>query len=75
MWFLTSALLSRAKPLRCSSGATIKDFERGSDCRQSTLHKWYRALEGAGVEFIDDDAERGPGVRMRHSGKVATKRK
>jgi hypothetical protein len=26
----------------------------------STLNKWYRALEGAGVEFIDEDAERNP---------------
>jgi hypothetical protein len=41
----------------------------------STLNNWYRALEGAGVEFIDDDAERGLGVRLRHSGKSAGKRK
>jgi Flp pilus assembly protein TadB len=33
----------------------------------STLNKWYRALEGAGVEFIGEDpaADRGQGVRMR----------
>jgi hypothetical protein len=27
---------------------------RGSDPKLSTLNKWRRALEGAGVEFIDD---------------------
>jgi len=41
----------------------------------SALNKWYRALEGAGVEFIDDDDDRGPGVRLRHSGKPTGKRK
>ena len=45
-----------------------------TDPKLSTLNKWYRALEGAGVEFIDDDAERGPGM-SRHSGKPAGKRK
>ena len=45
-----------------------------SDPKLSTLNKWYCALEGAGIEFIDDDAERGPGVRRR-SGKPAGKRK
>ena len=45
----------------------------GSDPKLSTLNKWYRALEGVGVEFIDDDAERGPGVRLRRSGKPARK--
>jgi hypothetical protein len=43
----------------------------------STLNKWCRALEGAGVEFIDEDedGERGPGVRLRHGSKPASKRK
>jgi hypothetical protein len=36
------------------------------------LNKWYRALEGAGVEFIDEDAERGLGVRLQ-KGKPAGK--
>jgi hypothetical protein len=40
----------------------------------SALNKWYRALEGAGVEFIDEDAERGPGLRLQ-KGKGAGKRK
>ena len=60
----------------CTAVETLQGFEsRGSDPKLSTLNKWYRALEGAGVEFIDDDAERGPGVRLRHSGKPASKRK
>ena len=48
---------------------------RGSDPKLSARNKWYRALEGAGVEFIDEDAERGPGVRLRLSVKPAGKRK
>jgi hypothetical protein len=31
----------------------------------STLHKWHRALEAAGVIFIDPDEKDGPGVRLR----------
>jgi transcriptional regulator with XRE-family HTH domain len=48
---------------------TVKRFEfRGSDPKQSTLLKWKRALEQAGVELIDDGAhsfEGGPGVRFK----------
>jgi transcriptional regulator with XRE-family HTH domain len=48
---------------------TVKGFERdGTDPKLSTLHKWRRALEAAGVEFIDDGRksdEGGPGVRFR----------
>jgi transcriptional regulator with XRE-family HTH domain len=48
---------------------TIRNFEHGvSDPKLSTLHKWRRALEAAGVEFIDPDAksdEGGAGVRLR----------
>jgi hypothetical protein len=41
------------------------------------LIKWSRALEAAGIELIDEDleADRGPGVRLRHVGKAAGKRK
>jgi hypothetical protein len=49
------------------------DQRASSDSKLSTLNKWYRALEGAGVEFIDD-AEHGPGVRLQ-KGKPAGKRK
>jgi transcriptional regulator with XRE-family HTH domain len=45
---------------------TIKDFEiNGSDPKQGTVQKWRRALEQAGVEFIDPIDDRGPGVRLR----------
>jgi hypothetical protein len=42
---------------RCSSKADVISI--------STLHKWRRALEAAGVMFIDPDDEHGPGVRLR----------
>jgi hypothetical protein len=47
----------------------------GADSKISTLNKIRRALEGAGIEFIDDDVDRGPGEKPRHSGKPAGKRK
>lgn len=58
-----------------TSAPTIQAFEAlGSDPKLSTLNKWYRALAAAGVEFIDEDAERGPGVRLQ-KGKPTSKRK
>lgn len=49
---------------------TIQDFEaRGSDPKLSTLGKWRRALERAGVVFIDPDYDMGPGVRLRTGAK------
>jgi len=57
---------------------TIRNFEQGiSDPKLSTLHKWRRALEAAGVEFIDPDAksdEGGAGVRLRGAKGEAVKR-
>jgi hypothetical protein len=51
------------------ASVTIKGFELlGADSKISTLNKLRRALEQAGVEFIDDGAhsyEGGPGVRLR----------
>jgi transcriptional regulator with XRE-family HTH domain len=45
---------------------TTRLFERGdTDPRISTAHKWRTALEAAGVIFIDEDEEAGPGVRLR----------
>ena len=45
---------------------TVKGFERdGTDPKLSTLHKWRRALEAAGVMFIDPDEKYGPGVRLK----------
>jgi hypothetical protein len=49
---------------------TIRNFEHGvSDPKLSTLHKWRRALEAAGVLFIDPNAksdEGGAGVRLQN---------
>lgn len=48
------------------STLAIKSFEtRGSDPRQTTIYKWIRALEKAGVVFLDEDKDGGPGVRLR----------
>jgi len=48
---------------------TIRNFEHGdSDPKLSTLHKWCRALEAAGGEFIESLAksdEAGAGIRLR----------
>jgi len=58
-----------------TAAPTVQAFEAlGSDPKLSTLNKWYRALEAAGVEFIDEDAERGPGVRLQKA-KPGGKRK
>jgi len=46
----------------------------GSDPKLSTLNKWYRALEGVGVEFTDKSVEQGPSVRLQ-KGKPAGKKK
>jgi transcriptional regulator with XRE-family HTH domain len=45
---------------------TIQDFEaRGSNPKRSTMLAWERALKKAGVEFLDGNETRGPGVRLR----------
>ena len=48
---------------------TIENFEvNGSDPWHGTVQKWYRALEQAGIEFIDEGSKAddgGPGVRLR----------
>jgi hypothetical protein len=55
------------------SGVPIKTteaFERGTtDPKMSTEHKWRRALERAGVVFLDEDESGGVGVRLRARGK------
>ena len=49
-----------------TAAETVQDFEaRGSDPRLSTLIAWRRALEDAGVEFIEAGEGKGPGVRLR----------
>jgi predicted transcriptional regulator len=45
---------------------TIGEFERAeTDPKLSTVGKLRRAMEKAGVEFIEADADKGPGVRLR----------
>ena len=49
---------------------TVWGFEQGrSDPKRSTLYKWQRALEAAGVEFIEENEHSGPGVRLAKRGK------
>jgi transcriptional regulator with XRE-family HTH domain len=49
---------------------TVWGFEQGrSDPKRSTLFKWQRALEAAGVEFIEENEHSGPGVRLAKRGK------
>ena len=63
---------SRADLAKASGTAaeTVQGFEaRGSDPKLTTVNKWRRALERAGVILIDPDAEAGPGVRLREGRK------
>lgn len=49
---------------------TVWGFEQGrSDPKLSTLNKWRRTLEAAGVEFIDEDEHKGAGVRLQESSR------
>jgi transcriptional regulator with XRE-family HTH domain len=50
-----------------TSPETVTGFEtRGSDPKRSTMLKWRRALEAAGVEFLDfTDEGKGEGVRFK----------
>jgi transcriptional regulator with XRE-family HTH domain len=43
---------------------TVTRIENGADAKQSTIDKLQQALEGAGVEFIDENGG-GLGVRLR----------
>jgi transcriptional regulator with XRE-family HTH domain len=48
------------------AAVTTIGFEHGkTDPKISTLYKWRRALEAAGVTFIDPDEKDGPGVRLK----------
>jgi predicted transcriptional regulator len=49
------------------SVATLKRIESASEIRGAadTLWKIQQALEAAGVEFISEEARRGPGVRLK----------
>ena len=43
---------------------TVSRFENGADALGNTLRKIQRALEDAGIEFIDENGG-GPGVRLK----------
>ena len=48
-----------------TSPEAVQWFEaRGGDPKLSTTQKWRRALQAAGVEFIDADTQAGAGVRF-----------
>src|SRR3954452_4323267 len=50
-----------------TSPETVTGFEtRGSDPKRSTMLKWRRALEVAGIEFLEpSDDGKGEGVRFK----------
>jgi transcriptional regulator with XRE-family HTH domain len=43
---------------------TVVRFERGEELKERTVEALQRALEEAGIVFIDENGE-GPGVRLR----------
>jgi len=43
---------------------TVARFERGEDLKERTIDALQRALETAGVKFIDENGG-GPGVRLQ----------
>jgi transcriptional regulator with XRE-family HTH domain len=66
---LTQPELAQAARLGLS---TIVDFERKRrDVSEEAIHAMQRALEAAGVEFIDENGG-GPGVRLKKPLKKRT---
>jgi transcriptional regulator with XRE-family HTH domain len=59
---LSIAELATAAQLR---PMTISGFERGADCRRSTVEALEAELKARGVMFISADDRGGPGVRLR----------
>ena len=53
--------------IACVHVATIRRLEAATGVRGAadTLWKMQQALEAAGVEFIPEEAGRGPGVRLK----------
>tara|TARA_Y100000031_G_C8088993_1_gene323236 strand:- start:322 stop:537 length:216 start_codon:yes stop_codon:yes gene_type:complete len=47
------------------SANTVSRYENGADALGETLKKMRKALENAGLDFIEGDDSAGPGVRMR----------
>jgi transcriptional regulator with XRE-family HTH domain len=46
------------------SADTVARFERGDELKERTMEALQRALESAGIQFIDQNGG-GPGVRLR----------
>jgi transcriptional regulator with XRE-family HTH domain len=46
------------------SADTVARFERGEELKERTIDALQRALEDAGIKFIDENGG-GPGVRLR----------
>ena len=53
---------------------TVARFERGDELKERTIEALQRALEAAGVEFIDENGG-GPGVRLVGTQKRQTWKK
>jgi transcriptional regulator with XRE-family HTH domain len=49
--------------------ATIRRLEAATEVRGAaeTVWKIQKALEAAGIEFISEEAGRGPGARLKHA--------
>jgi transcriptional regulator with XRE-family HTH domain len=47
---------------------TVARFERGDELKERTIDALRRALEDAGIEFIDENGG-GAGVRLKRPGK------
>jgi hypothetical protein len=50
--------------LRRQCQPPVTRIENGADAKQSTIDRLQRALEAAGIEFIQENGG-GPGVRLR----------
>jgi hypothetical protein len=61
------------KRLSDEAGVPMKTTEASEQGRTSpmmrTEHKWRRALERAGVVFLDEEDECGPGVRLKKTAR------
>ena len=52
---------------------TVTRFERGDELKVRTIEALQRALEAAGLEFIDENGG-GPGVRLKKSNRKTRKK-
>jgi transcriptional regulator with XRE-family HTH domain len=52
---------------------TVTRFERGDELKERTIEALHRALEAAGVEFINENGG-GPGVRLKKAKRETRKK-